>query len=92
MLPFPTAPPTRGGTRRGHNLALALWELRDDCLLFMADPRVPFTNNLAKQTPAHGAKMKISGGFRTQDGAEHFACNAAAARSHARRHLVEQPP
>ena len=53
---------------------LALWELRDACLLFMADPRVPFTNNLAEQALRRAKlQMKISGGFRTQDGAERFA-------------------
>ena len=62
------------GRRRGHNLALALWELRDDCLRFMADPAVPFTNNRAERALRMAKlQMKISGGFRTPDGAARFA-------------------
>ena len=62
------------GRRRGHNLALALWHLRDACLLFMADPTVPFTNNLAERALRMAKlQMKISGGFRTPDGAQRFA-------------------
>ncbi len=66
--------PARGKRRRGHNLALALWELRDACLLFLADPRVPFTNNLAERALRMAKlQMKISGCFRTRAGAERFA-------------------
>ena len=71
---YENLPPPARGRRRGHNLALALWELRDACLLFMADPRVPFTNNLAEQALRMAKlQMKISGGFRTPAGAERFA-------------------
>ena len=67
-------PPAGGGRRRGHNLARALWELQDACLLFMADPAVPFTNNLAERALRMAKlQMKISGGFRTPDGAARFA-------------------
>ena len=67
-------PPPARGRRRGHNLALALWELRDDCLRFMADPAVPFTNNLAERALRMAKlQMKISGCFRTPDGAQRFA-------------------
>ena len=62
------------GRRRGHNLALALWHLRDACLRFMADPAVPFTNNLAERALRMAKlQMKISGCFRTPDGAQRFA-------------------
>ena len=65
-------PPPARGRRRGHNLAL--WHLRDACLLFMADPAVPFTNNLAERALRMAKlQMKISGGFRTPDGAQRFA-------------------
>ena len=65
-------PPPARGRRRGHNLAL--WELRDACLRFMADPRVPFTNNLAERALRMARlQMKISGCFRTWDGAARFA-------------------
>ena len=67
-------PPPARGRRRGHNLALALWELRDDCLRFMADPAVPFTNNRAERALRMAKlQMKISGSFRTPDGAARFA-------------------
>ena len=67
-------PPPAHGRRRGHNLALALWTLREACLLFMADPAVPFTNNLAEQALRMARlQMKISGSFRTRAGAERFA-------------------
>ena len=62
------------GRRRGHNLALALWHLRDACLLFMADPAVPFINNLAERALRMARlQMKISGCFRTPAGAARFA-------------------
>ena len=65
-------PPARG--RRGHNLARSLWQLRDACLLFLADPAVPFTNNGAEQALRMvKLQMKISGCFRTRAGAERFA-------------------
>ena len=67
-------PPPARGRRRGHNLALALWHLRDACLLFMADPAVPFTNNLAERALRMAKlQMKISGCFRTPAGAARFA-------------------
>ena len=40
----------------------------------MADPAVPFTNSLAERAlRTVKVQMKISGDFRTRDGAEHFA-------------------
>ena len=67
-------PPPARGRRRGHNLALALWHLRDACLRFMADPAVPFTNNRAERAlRMTKLQMKISGCFRTPDGAQRFA-------------------
>ncbi len=71
---YESLPPPACGRHRGHNLALALWTLRDACLLFLADPRVPFTNNRAEQALRMAKpRMKISGGFRTPAGAERFA-------------------
>ncbi|MYC61958.1 MAG: IS66 family transposase [Caldilineaceae bacterium SB0661_bin_34] len=71
---YESLPPPARGRRRGHNLALALWTLRDACLLFMADPAVPFTNNRAERALRMAKlQMKISGGFRTRAGAERFA-------------------
>ena len=69
---YESLPPPARGRHRGHNLAL--WTLRDACLLFMADPAVPFTNHLAEQALRMARlQMKISGCFRTRAGAERFA-------------------
>ena len=71
---YESLPPPARARRRGHNLALALWELRDVCLLFMAAPRVPSPHNRAEQALRMARlQMKISGGFHTQAGAERFA-------------------
>jgi len=66
--------------RVGHNLLLRLDSRKPDVLRFLADPRVPFTNNLAEQDarmlePRSGSRVrqKISGGFRCGDGAQDFA-------------------
>src|SRR4249920_3137821 len=63
----------RSPRRIGHNLLLRLSTRKQDSLRFLTDPRVPFTNNLAER---HGRMMKlrqkISGGFRSTDGAKDF--------------------
>ena len=42
-------------------------------LRFLADPRVPFTNNLAERDGRMmKLRQKISGGFRSEDGAKDF--------------------
>lgn len=66
----------RGRPRRriGHNLLLRLSTRRDDVLRFLTDPRVPFTNNLAEQAARMmKVRQKISGGFRSEQGARDFA-------------------
>jgi transposase len=66
----------RGRPRRrtGHNLRLRLSTRRDDVLRFLTDPRVPFTNNLAEQAARMmKVRQKISGGFRSEQGARDFA-------------------
>ena len=43
-------------------------------LRFLTDPRVPFTNNLAERDGRMmKLRQKISGGFRSEQGAEDFA-------------------
>jgi transposase len=81
-LAFHQAQPALAKTRRrgrqprrvGHNLLLRLSTRKLDVLRFLTDPSVPFTNNLAEQD---GRMMKlrekISGGFRSEDGAKDFA-------------------
>jgi len=57
----------------GHNLLLRLQNYRTDVLRFLRDPNVPFTNNQAEQDlRMMKVKQKISGGFRTTEGAEIF--------------------
>jgi transposase len=65
----------RGRQRRrtGHNLLLRLSTRREDVLRFLTDPDVPFTNNQAEQDGRMmKIKQKISGGFRSDDGANTF--------------------
>ena len=60
--------------RVGHNLLLRLSTRKSDVLRFLSDPTVPFTNNLAEQDGRMmKLRQKISGGFRSEDGAADFA-------------------
>ena len=60
--------------RVGHNLLLRLSNRKRDVLRFLTDPAVPFTNNLAEQDGRMmKLRQKISGGFRSEDGAKDFA-------------------
>ena len=60
--------------RTGHNLLLRLTTRKDDVLRFLTDPTVPFTNNLAEQAVRMmKLRQKISGGFRSEEGAGDFA-------------------
>ena len=75
-------PPTNGGRKRrgrpprrtGHNLLLRLSTRKDDVLRFLDDPTVPFTNTQAERDGRMmKVRQKISGGFRSQEGARDFA-------------------
>jgi transposase len=60
--------------RVGHNLLLRLSTRKHDVLRFLANPSVPFTNNLAEQDGRMmKLRQKISSGFRSEDGAKDFA-------------------
>ena len=60
--------------RVGHNLLLRLSGRKSDVLRFLTDPSVPFTNNLAEQDGRMmKVQQKISGGFRSENGAKDFA-------------------
>jgi transposase len=60
--------------RTGHNLLLRLRDRKPDTLRFLHDAAVPFTNNQGERDARMmKVKMKISGGFRCQDGAADFA-------------------
>jgi transposase len=61
--------------RPGHNLLIRLHRYKDAVLRFLVDFSVPFTNNLAEQDlRMMKVRQKISGGFRTLQGARDFAC------------------
>ncbi len=68
---------TRRGRRPrrvGHNLLLRLSTRKRDVLRFLIDPLVPFTNNLAERDGRMmKLRQKISGGFRSEQGANEFA-------------------
>jgi transposase len=60
--------------RIGHNLLLRLRDFKQDVLRFATNFAVPFTNNQAERDiRMMKLKMKISGGFRTFQGARTFA-------------------
>ncbi len=72
----PLQPGKRGRRKRriGHNLALRLQKHKDGCLRFLTNPQVPFSNNQAEQDfRMSKLRQKISGGFRSMQGAWDFA-------------------
>jgi transposase len=67
-------PRGRAPRRTGHNLILRLATRKQDTLRFLHDPAVPFTNNQAERDGRMmKLRQKISGGFRSLEGATDFA-------------------
>jgi len=59
--------------RTGHNLALRLQKRKIEAIRFLTDPNIPFTNNEAERDLRMGkVRQKVSGCFRTMQGAEVF--------------------
>lgn len=64
----------RAPRRTGHNLLLRFSTRMEDTLRFLHDPAVPFTNNEAERDGRMmKLRQKISGGFRSPEGASDFA-------------------
>ncbi|MFD2861739.1 IS66 family transposase [Salininema proteolyticum] len=60
--------------KKANNLATRLRDRREDYLRFVTDERAEFSNNAAeRQVRMAKVKMKVSGGFRSWDGADRFA-------------------
>ncbi len=69
-----TNPKKRKKQRPAHNLLVRFKTFKQATLRFLTDFTVPFTNNLAEQDlRMMKVKSKISGGFRTPQGAADFA-------------------
>ena len=76
LTPLARRPGARGRSpkRVGHNLLQRLRDHKAEVLRFVFDFAVPFTNNQAEQDiRMMKVKMKVSGGFRSWDGAKTFA-------------------
>jgi transposase len=67
-------PLPKGPQRDAQNLACAFHEYQTEILAFTRDLDVPFTNNQAERDLRMvKLQQKISGGWRTTDGIQHFA-------------------
>jgi transposase len=69
------APPKRGRVKKSkaQNLLERMQKHREEVLAFLWDPRVPFSNNQAEQDIRMiKVQQKISGAFRTRQGARQF--------------------
>jgi transposase len=67
-------PRGRPPRRVGHNLLLRLSSRKPDVPRFLTNPSVPFTINLAERDGRMmKLRQKISGGFRSEQGAADFA-------------------
>ena len=87
-LPTPSVPPRRGRVRKTktRNLLERLDHYREDVLRFAYDFRVPFSNNQAERDVRMvKVQQKVSGAFRTLNGAKTF-CRIRGYISTLRKH------
>src|SRR4051812_12749236 len=74
MIKGGSKPRGRTPRRTGHNLLLRLATRKEDTLRFLHNATVPFTNNQAERDGRMmKLRQKISGGFRSLEGAMDFA-------------------
>jgi transposase len=72
--PFPSRGKGRIPRRPDHNLLRRLTDRNSDVLRLLSEPSVPFTNNQAERDGRMmKLRQKISGGFRSLQGAQDFA-------------------
>lgn len=93
-LAFHEAQTPSGGRKKriGHNLVLRFKNSKGAVLRFLTGPHVPFTNNQAEQdVPMMKVKQKISGGFRTLEGAETF-CQIPSSQQPGRKAKTSSRP
>lgn len=78
LNPIPERKPGQRGRQKKGKIRSLLERFRDfkeDILRFAKDWRVPYTNNDAERAIRFArVKEKVSGCFRTKEGADHFAC------------------
>lgn len=76
LPPYAQTKPKRGreAKRPGHNLLIRLRDYKEDVLRCLYNEAVPFTNNEAERAiRMMKVKQKVSGGFRSMEGAHCFA-------------------
>ena len=74
LPPLPQKKKGKRKRRTGHNLLIRLRDFKAETLRFLKNPDIPFTNNQAEQDlRMMKVKQKVSGGFRTDEGARTFA-------------------
>jgi transposase len=73
LTPLPQKKRGKHKRRKGHNLLRRLTEQKENTIRFMYDQGVPFTNNQAERDLRMiKLQQKISGGFRSMQGASNF--------------------